>query len=307
MEQKINIAELLKDCPQGMELDCAMFENLEFDRIEKDDGSGKYYIICRVKTKIGYNVHTFTEHGCYSSNNYAKCVIFPKGKTTWEEFHRPFKDGDILVYKDKYKVKYTFIYKRRIDMHYLLQYCGWFSEKPYLSEQFNVKERKPLYENDDIKFATEEEKEKLFQAIKDNGYNWNSETKTLEELVKPKFKVGDKIKHKYEKFRDERTITAYGKSGYWTSINDWIDYENQDDWKLVPNKFDITKLKPFKSEVLIRNTKIQKWVPAFWGYKTDEGYVTTFGTCIYCIPYEGNENLLNTNNDCIDYYKTWEE
>ena len=49
------------------------------------------------------------------------------------------------------------------------------------------------------RFATEEEKEKLFQAIKENGYKWNAETKTLEKLSQPKFKVGDKIKHKDDK------------------------------------------------------------------------------------------------------------
>ena len=33
MENKINIAELLKDCPQGMELDCTMFDNVVFDEV----------------------------------------------------------------------------------------------------------------------------------------------------------------------------------------------------------------------------------------------------------------------------------
>jgi hypothetical protein len=39
------------------------------------------------------------------------------------------------------------------------------------------------------RFATEEEKQKLFQAIKDHGYKWNAETKTLEKLVEPKFDI----------------------------------------------------------------------------------------------------------------------
>ena len=30
MENKINIAELLKDCPEGMELDCTMFNGVFF-------------------------------------------------------------------------------------------------------------------------------------------------------------------------------------------------------------------------------------------------------------------------------------
>lgn len=39
----------------------------------------------------------------------------------------------------------------------------------------------------EIRFAKEKEKEQLFQAIKDHGYKWNTETKTLEKLKKEKF------------------------------------------------------------------------------------------------------------------------
>lgn len=38
-----------------------------------------------------------------------------------------------------------------------------------------------------VRFATEEEKQKLFQAIKDNRYKWDAQTKTLKKLVKHKF------------------------------------------------------------------------------------------------------------------------
>ena len=37
------------------------------------------------------------------------------------------------------------------------------------------------------RLATEEEKQRLFDAIKERGYNWNAETKTLDKLVEPKF------------------------------------------------------------------------------------------------------------------------
>lgn len=30
---KINIAELLKDCPSGMELDCTLFDNVRFSEV----------------------------------------------------------------------------------------------------------------------------------------------------------------------------------------------------------------------------------------------------------------------------------
>ena len=36
--------------------------------------------------------------GCWDKSSSAKCVIFPKGKTTWKGFVPPcqFKDGDII-------------------------------------------------------------------------------------------------------------------------------------------------------------------------------------------------------------------
>ena len=37
------------------------------------------------------------------------------------------------------------------------------------------------------RLATEEEKQRLFDAIKERGYRWNAETKILEKLIKHKF------------------------------------------------------------------------------------------------------------------------
>ena len=44
------------------------------------------------------------------------------------------------------------------------------------------------FDIDSTRPATKEEKQKLFKAIKDNGYKWNPETKTLEKLIEPKFR-----------------------------------------------------------------------------------------------------------------------
>lgn len=294
--EKINIAELLKDCPQGMELDCVMFENLEFDRIE--ECSVGYYIICRVKTEIGYNIHTFTQYGCYTANKYAKCVIFPKGKTTWEGFHRPFKDGDIVTWKDRGPLV-ACIYKERKNTvsfyHHIALYRGGLGI---------VVDGEIVLTDDKLSFATEEEKQELFQAIKENGYRWNNETKTLEKMNDLKFKIGDRITNGIVTGK----IRSRDVDSYQLDNDVFVFFSALEEWKLDTSRFDITKLKPFKSEVLIRNDKTQKWIPAFWGYKADNGnYVTTFGTCRYCIPYEGNEHLLRTSNDCDDYYKIWEE
>lgn len=297
--EKINIAELLKDCPKGMELDCTMYDNVTLDRVDIDD---TYSI--KIDTKCGFSTR-LTRYGQNVNIEDAKCVIFPKGKTTWEGFVLPckFKDGDVVVTGNKYKCVAIFKSAKSFYDH----------------EGFNYYVLIPLYikeatlRTDDwidgvgTRLATEEEKQKLFKTIKEHGYKWNAETKTLEKL--PKFKVGDRIRHKCEKFRDERTIISYGKSGYWTSINDWIDYENQDDWELVPKKFDITTLKPF-SEVLVRYDNDNPWMIAhFSHYMKDVEWECPYfasGACFkQCIPYKGNEHLRGTANNCDDFYKTW--
>ena len=90
-EEKINIAELLKNCPRGMELDCAIYDNVTLVQIQE----GYDYPII-IETPNGQML--LSKYGCFSKNELAKCVIFPKGKTTWEGFVPPckFKTGDVL-------------------------------------------------------------------------------------------------------------------------------------------------------------------------------------------------------------------
>lgn len=77
--------------------------------------------------------------------------------------------------------------------------------------------------------------------------------------------------------------------------------------ELAPNKFDINTLIPFESRVLVRNGGT--WQPAFWGYYSKEyahPYVVTGGnTFEQCIPYEHNEHLRGTTNECDEYFKIW--
>ena len=165
MENKINIAELLKDCPEGMELDCAIFDDVYFDYIDDVSDIINCYIQDSTK-KIGIS---FSKYGCYSSISKSKCVIFPKGKTTWKGFNK-FKDGDVVVTTlDNLAI----IKERSISGEYRT-HCFLLN---------NIVTHILAYPK---RLATEEEKEKLFKAIKDNGYKWNAETKTLEKLNTPK-------------------------------------------------------------------------------------------------------------------------
>lgn len=299
--EKINIAELLKDCPKGMELDCPLFENLEFDRIDKDNGA--YSIICRVKTEWEcYNTHTFTEYGCYSTEKYSKCVIFPKGKTTWEGFHRPFKDGDIAI-------------SERGDIHLLKTSSSSYCAYRESWKRLHKFDRTLTTNVTIVRLATEEEKAKLFQAIKDNGYKWNSETKTLERLVEPRFKVGDEIKKKGNNDYRLTTIESINNNYYVVKTPDlfnnncYITYKlyfsNQDNYELVLNKFDINTLKVF-DKVLVRDSNESMWSASIFSHTWENKYICIGIWYNQCIPYEGNEHLLGTTKDCDEYYKTWE-
>ena len=360
--EKINIAEILKDCPKGMELDCLMYNNLYFDEIDEDC---RYPVGC-------YTIHNghrisanFTKFGEFNNYGTAKCVIFPKGKTTWEGFVPPckFKDGDILISGLNSCECNPFIFKQLNSFGNAECYCAinCYGELIFNSDNWTCIKG--------CRLATKEEKQKLFDAIKVNGYKWNAYTKTLEKLPETKFKVGDRIKKDKDYisgivtdiFDDSFKVTYDGggcsyvqfhcqdnwelvpnikprfkvgdriksiiSSSYYTVVdikNDQyfiksdtekypyqVHFSNEINYKLVPNKFDINTLVPFESKVLVRDSVCSIWRPSIFGCIDKSAcdishYYVLGGICWrYCIPYEGNEHLRGTTDDCDEYYKTW--
>ena len=203
MEEKINIAEILKDCPNGMELDSPIYDGVvKFEGVTQ---SNMYPIKISITHNNMYFTNTLTKYGQTYKSQYHKCIIFPKGKTTWEGFQRPFKDGDVVI-NDRGNI---FIYKGLLynDKNRVDFYCGYLTDE----HAFVIKDSKDSHFGsiDSLRLATEEEKQKLFDAIekqkqfyalekqkqfyaiKDNGYRGDSKTKTLSNLVNPKFKDGD--------------------------------------------------------------------------------------------------------------------
>ena len=293
MENKIKIAELLKDCTSGMELDCTMFEDVYFDHVDELD-----IIHCYIQHETYKTSITFNQHGQYIDADFAKCAIFPKGKTTWEGFVPPckFKDGDIVAATVFPGCTWVGIFKQYIENKFE-SYCFISAEGVF--KNIGLKN----HSLQSTRLATEEEKQKLFQAIKDNGYHRNAETKTLEKLVEPKFKVGDKI----EKLGYRFTIIHVKDNNYLTKCGNKIPIDNQDDFILVPNKFDITTLKPF-DKVLIRDSDTQEWCASLFSHYNElksYKYTCVNGTGFkQCIPYKSNEYLLGTTDDCNEFYKT---
>lgn len=74
----------------------------------------------------------------------------------------------------------------------------------------------------------------------------------------------------------------------------------------IVQKFDISTLKPF-DKVLVRNRYNHLWIADLFSYISKlKEFVCIVHTTTQCIPYEGNEHLLGTSNNCDDFYKTWE-
>lgn len=178
MENNKNIAELLKDCPSGMELDCTMFNNVTLVRVSENENNTFPIAII---TKSGHR-SDLTKYGQYSHNEDAKCVIFPKGEDNWEGFVPPimFKDGDIVTTDTGIWIGITTGGKRNISIP---TYCVIKEDGTF--EAYIDKKEKWIFD----RLATEEEKERLFSVIKAHGYQWNKDTKTLEKLSKPKFDI----------------------------------------------------------------------------------------------------------------------
>ena len=312
MNKNIDLINLLKDCPQGMPLDCVLFDGeVTFNRIISD-------AIYPIEIKVGDNCREYlNKYGSYTDRSYGKCAIFPKGKTTWEGFQRPFKDGDILYIDGNdnnttYKqLQFIFILKE-ISEGKIHCYC--YIDKANTTAEFekccltNI-----TYSH---RFATEEEKQRLFNAIKENGYKWNAETKTLEKLIVPKFKVGDSVQSKTDN-NDKFTITNIDNNKFYYGCGNnhefMIPVEKQDNWELVPNKFDITTLKPF-DKVLMTDSFSEPWCIGFFSHITERRafrFAVGSSHWRYCIPYNNNTKHLvgkcDEDDKAPEFYRHWEE
>ena len=235
--EKINIAEILRDCPKGMELYSPIFGKVYLNEIRPH--------LSIVVTTDKYK-EEFLYDGRYVING--ECMLFPsKDQTTWEGIEAPFKDGDIVSTDDGI---FTAIVRRVVEFEIEDLYDHYESYETYCHIYYDEEDDKVEFyiNNTNLKFcrlANDEEKERLFEAIKENGYQWNAENKTLEKLIVPKFKVGDRIKYKcddaigrIEKINDGVYHVDFGYDDGVVYVN----VEKQDDYGLVPINSTSTRL-----------------------------------------------------------------
>lgn len=311
MNKDLDLIKVLKDCPKGTKFYSKCFGELtlhciidsriclkdysKFNRIYEKDGK---YVCCDETAEID--------------------LLPSKDQRDWSKWHRPFVDGDIIFTRTnnpEYNYGWLSIFKEIYDnncISYLDVYLDNFDYSPNIDMVLC-----DISEIVEQRLATEKEKQKLFDVIKVNGYKWDADKKKLEKLIIPKFKVGDEIKHRLT--GDTYKILFVLSNGcdggvYDVAITDKIGksiaVEEQDNYELIPNKFnpekfDIKTLIPFESKVLVRD-EYNYWCGSIYtGYKNNKFHTVDCSYYNQCIPYKGNEHLLGTKDDCEEYYKIW--
>lgn len=329
MENKINIAEILKDKPQGTKLYSSACGKCNL--VSVDDKSFK---ISFYNSKFGFmngGEGYLDKNGKLYDDG--ECVVFPsKEMRDWRKFS--WKKGDVLVSNDGGA---EVIFDKWYDNTYTNFYC-----KHYLNSEnennivYNeaflcTTERYSLEDKDVAQTYINTIEERL-------GGKLNRETLEVEK-PQPEFKDGDILyAEKDEEHVPVIFILNIAKEGrfYYACLTfgDYVlcDYkgighvgndaklrfatENEKkklfDYLALENKaWDAEKklivdlkpkmeLKPF-DKVLVRHQKTEEWSANIFSYtdKTDEylDYVCVNGRWEFCIPYEGNENLLGTTKD----------
>lgn len=239
MEETINVAEKLKDCPKGTELYSPIFGMVYFEGI-RDTGRA---IIIDVTTSCNTEVQFYSDGRYNTYYSESEVTLFPsKGQRDWSKFQRPFKDGDIVAFDNPHRDNLqVFIFKNKKENN-TLSSCYLMLD----GDELDLEEGMYYV----TRIATEEEKQKLFNAIKAKGYKWNAETKTLEILELPKsyteccevLELGKKTTFVVA-VKEKEAVSNYIKlrrcrNAYWKLANDW-----KPDWIAKMDKYTITTWK----------------------------------------------------------------
>ena len=324
MENKINIAEILKDKPQGTKLYSSACGKCNL--VSVDDKSFK---ISFYNSKFGFmngGEGYLDKNGKLYDDG--ECIIFPsKEMRDWSKF--AWKKGDVLVSNDG-GTEVIF------DKWYDDTYTNFYS-KHYLNseDENNIKyneaflcttERYSLEDKDTAQTYINTIEKRL-------GGKLNLDTLEIEK-TQPEFKDGDIValvvrkcthiaifqsrQEAYigfhavlcqndellleEPFREDvgdielRLATDSEKQQLFDALEKdgkaW-DAEKKQIVDLKPK----VELKPF-DKVLVRDSKASKWRANLFSHKNiDEPYYCVYASWNYCIPYEGNEHLLGTTKN----------
>lgn len=322
MEEKINVAAILKDKSQGTKLYDLLYNiDVELDTISTTDT--ETVVWCTNETDNNTTCHRgYSEFGTVRGCSDGLRILLPsKEMRNWGKF--AWKKGDVLVNKDG-------------DVHIIFErfaddtYCS-FVGKYYLwkenndTEQFCKNER---LLTSDFQKAGKDDAQTYINTIEERlDGKLNRETLEVEK-AQPEFKDGDVVAFGesvaiYKKLENDELYFYVCIEAAWglilsDSVNTSLEYrlatdsEKQQLFEALAKKgkaWDVKKKmivdlklkwtpKPF-DKVVVRCGKADKWSIDFFSYKVSNGYICTgdawFG---YCLPYnEETAKLIGTTNN----------
>ena len=309
MEEKINIAEILKEKSKGIRLYSPIFGECSFSFVREETND-----IC-VKKHNGVK-EFFDSKGLYY--NTGEVMLFPsKEMRDWEKFS--WKRGDVLIGD----CGFVCIFKEWASDDYTRFNGCYFDGMP------NVQTAKYIKLDDNTAYGYIRELEKRCFGVLN--------IKTLK-IEKPEFKDGDvlfvkcndsafieifnyfkndelydhaslcttqkmiDIRGKYPIFKDDiveiRLATEEEKKQLFSALANKGKAWDSKKKKVVNLKQNFDELKPF-DKVVVRCSEADRWSIDFFSYKVHNGYICTgyawFG---YCLPYnDETAHLLGTADD----------
>lgn len=328
METKINIAEILKNKPQGTKLYNLLYNiDVELDTIVTT--GTKTIVWCTNKIDNNDVCHRFySEFGTIEEYPDGLQILLPsKEMRDWSKF--AWKRGDVLV-SNNGKVKVIF---DKFRSNTYLSFIGKYHidslecNNPYYQHEGE-------YATGNFKLEEVDAAQAYINTIEERlGGKLNRKTLKIEN-VQQKFKngdivtimprIGDKLIYLFKAEDDEKYYGHAFLDGNIAIVND--DNYCQKDFCTARSSteeekqqlFDglakknkawdaekkaIVDLKPkveFKpfDKVLVRDSKSDNWRANLFGYIGKDGYYhCVYANWAYCIPYEGNESLLGTTKD----------
>ena len=313
MEEKINIAAILKDKPNGIRLYSPIFGECLFSLVREDTND-----IC-VKKHNGVK-EFFDSKGLYY--NTGEVMLFPsKSMRDWEKLS--WKRGDLLINSCGLQC----IFKEWASDDYT-KFNGCYSNsRDGYEDVSNAETVKFVKLDDNTAYGYVREIERKLGGI------LNLETLEIEK-AQPEFKDGDIVCISgmgYLAYGIVKSINNSSKKLEYYVLNDmstlkfedWLSFEDKQIQPITETQqiilFDAlarenkawdaekiqivdlkpkVKLKPF-DKVIVRCSKADKWSIDFFSYKVSNGYICTgdawFG---YCLPYnDETAHLLGTTDD----------
>jgi hypothetical protein len=136
MNEKLNLVEILKDCPTGTKLYSTVFGEVEFDHYDKS--SVEYPIFIRLENLAGRE--SITAEGKLFANYDGECILFPsREQRDWSKFKQNKERFDPKTLKpfDKVLVRDSGAYSRR---------CAFYSHTKENDSQFRYVTENSAYE-----------------------------------------------------------------------------------------------------------------------------------------------------------------